>query len=752
MKKKYKWGLDLGTNSIGFSVIDFTSNKIEKCGARIIPELDKENKCPYRRIKRQMRRQKDRKKMRKETLIRTLQPLSMFPQVSSENRKAVLLAETLKTFYAQNPYQLRTKALEVPLTLYELGRLFFQLAQRRGFPTQTLLVKKEDKATMQNEKDAQKLGMHAMPYSEAQMQNYPTFGAMLYHEDKKNPAHHERVSIRRRYTKREWFEKEFELIWQRQQKHHKTLLTPTLKEKIRHILFYQRPLKPQKQHIGYCTFEENEKRASKDNLFFEEYRFYKTLNTLKIDGNPLTLSQRSLIEKKQKYLLTHKKISDIRKLLKIDDPTRLNFQDDQELPVCKLAQRMITIFGKKNWDQYSLSSHNNYLARIRKCKTTTELEDLADLWGIKGKKLDKLYKLQSELTSQYASLSEKVLRATLPFLKGDPVKNRPPYPEHIALPLASLQKVFDLADTPWKEQNQERIIQQAVAYIQEDSTVTQTEKLQKWLKESYQISDEALESLYHHSHKKAEKLVDQLLREHLPHNLRNPTVMRVLGEMRLLVNGLLKRYGAPEMVYIEFARELKKSEKERETIAKKQRAFKAERDAIKLKLAEWSKELQIPIKPSASNILKVQLYEETKGECVYTAHLENNRISLQALFTDAWDIDHIVPKSLSHTNARFNLTLCPANLNRHGKGQKTPYQFFKNQPQQWEKIKACAKNHFSVSKYHHFISQNVPEPQFLDRNAHDTSYIAREARKILEKICHDVRPVKGGVTALLRHQ
>ncbi len=46
--------------------------------------------------------------------------------------------------------------------------------------------------------------------------------------------------------------------------------------------------------------------------------------------------------------------------------------------------------------------------------------------------------------------------------------------------------------------------------------------------------------------------------------LRNPIVHRVLTEMRRVVNGVIGRYGKPDRIHVELARDLKATNKERE--------------------------------------------------------------------------------------------------------------------------------------------------------------------------------------------
>ena len=115
-------GLDLGTNSIGWAVVDNKNNKISGIGARIFPmgvNLIKgtieESKNETRRTSRGTRRNYFRRKIRKTLLLKELQKNSMAP----------LDGWDLQAWVKENPYQLRARAVSNPVTLLELGRIFF---------------------------------------------------------------------------------------------------------------------------------------------------------------------------------------------------------------------------------------------------------------------------------------------------------------------------------------------------------------------------------------------------------------------------------------------------------------------------------------------------------------------------------------------------------------------------------------------------------------------------------------------------
>src|SRR5690606_9919479 len=101
----------------------------------------------------------------------------------------------------------------------------------------------------------------------------------------------------------------------------------------------------------------------------------------------------------------------------------------------------------------------------------------------------------------------------------------------------------------------------------------------------------------------------------------------------------IRKYGKPDIIRIELARELKKSRKEREQTSRKNRHNeKSRKSAAKTILEECG------IKnPSREDILRAQLYEECNGVCPYTG----KSIGMGALFGEhsQFDIEHIIPYS-----------------------------------------------------------------------------------------------------------
>ena len=129
--KKYRLGLDLGTNSIGWAAVHLDDQGqpygVLDMGVRIFPDgrnpTDKTSNAVARRIARGQRRRRDRYLMRRDKLMQALIEYGLMPPDT----------EARKELQRLDPYCLRARALDQPLSPFELGRALFHLDQRRGF-------------------------------------------------------------------------------------------------------------------------------------------------------------------------------------------------------------------------------------------------------------------------------------------------------------------------------------------------------------------------------------------------------------------------------------------------------------------------------------------------------------------------------------------------------------------------------------------------------------------------------------------
>jgi CRISPR-associated endonuclease Csn1 len=222
---------------------------------------------------------------------------------------------------------------------------------------------------------------------------------------------------------------------------------------------------------------------------------------------------------------------------------------------------------------------------------------------------------------------------------------------------------------------------------------------------------------------------------------RNPVVKKALFELRKLMNAIIRRYGKPDIVRVELAREIALSKKQKEEEAKKQRLNREENEKVREILQQ---EFNIE-NPTKDDIVKYRLWKECEMICPYTG----KPISREMLFSPEVDIEHIIPYSRCLDNSFMNKTLCLADENRRVKHNKTPYEAYHIDSDRYAAIKLRVKN-FPWKKRKKFELQEINTEELVTRQLNDTRYISREIKSYLEKHGLTVEPTKGIITAALR--
>lgn len=275
-------GLDIGSNSIGWALLDTEGEKVVDCGVRIFPEgVDRNtkgaeiSKCANRREARLARRNRWRKAMRKDKLVRLLQRNDLLPKCDIE------ILELMNI----NPYSLRAKGLKEKLSRHEIGRAIFHLNQRRGFWSNRKSTTKSEDSIVK--KKATELD------NKIQESNCKTLGEYLASLDR------DENRIRGWYTFRSMYEYEFDKLWEKQIEFYDDLTTE-LGAEIKNTIFFQRPLKPCDELIGDCECEQGQKHCPKASYYARRFRILQDINNLRIhnpDGTEqeLTNDQRQFI-------------------------------------------------------------------------------------------------------------------------------------------------------------------------------------------------------------------------------------------------------------------------------------------------------------------------------------------------------------------------------------------------------------------------------------------------------------------------
>jgi CRISPR-associated endonuclease Csn1 len=755
-------GLDLGTNSIGWALIDEIENKILGTGVRIFKEgINRDtkggeiSKNETRRNARQSRRQLFRVKLRKKKLINILVQYGMCP-VSPED---------FHEWFCLNPYECRAKAVETNISLLQVGRIFYHFAQHRGFKSNRKSAAKEDTTIYKGDVKTGKIGIDD---TNKQLSEHTTLGTYLYSIlPKENEPFENRERVRNRYTLRTMYEQEFDAIWDFQSGFYPKIMTNELRYQIGYrpatdeqkrtdgILFFQRPLRSQKSLLGKCRFERRKFFDNTSQKFyfsgktrcpishpeFEMFRTYQFLNGIQY-GN-----EQKLNEDQKKILIEFLnskdasiKFSELKKKLKLTEEA-FNYSDDQNIAVNYTYTKFRKFFSSKVWDKKTDEEKHTIWHIFYNAEDNLWLKNYCKAkWNIEEKQIDQIDKIH--LKTSYASLSLKAIRNISPFLQKGYLYND-------AVILGGVKNAFG---QNWNNLTQEikiNIENHVIEITNEKNKEGEAiEKIKNYLTSSFHLTNKELNKLYHHSQVIYDKKGTPKLP--LPDNIRNPIVQKALFELRKIVNAIIDQYGKPDEIKIELARELKMPKKQRERIRLDNMEREGKNDEARVELEKHG------LSFSRNNIHKYLLWKELQDSMgIAVCPYSGLTIGLSDLFNDnKFQIEHIVPYSVSLNDSLSNKTICEAKRNQE-KGDRTPYQFFKSDAKGWEVAKERAKKIFAkknYQKYKRFISKTNPDlDDFISRQLNDTRYICREAAEFVKPVCHKVSVLSGGVTSELRH-
>ena len=497
--------------------------------------------------------------------------------------------------------------------------------------------------------------------------------------------------IRSRYTERSMFQEEFRAICKAQRKH----ISEELEEELYNAIFFQRKLKSCKGLIGKCRIYPERSRCSFARNEAQLFRIYTTVNNLRIEKNGVFRS------------LTEDERSKIIELLCSYSPI---FNKNGKVALSKLQKTAGLAKGEKfNLGDGEKEIYGNelnvilYRAFGDKAETMEPSEREKFFNDLSSTERNDV--LLKRLTG-YWNLSQE---------KAEEISGIGLPDDYCAYSLKALQEM--LVD-----------LQSGVS-------------LSDWLKNNnhtpviYQEFDKL-------------PLFDECGIE-----LRNPIVHRVLTELRRVVNGIVERYGKPDRIHVELARDLKATNKERELMTIRNRMREKEREKIVQRIAQEAGLEKV----SRNDILKVMLADECDFTCPYSGkHFSMTELLHGGLV----HIEHIIPYSVSFDDSFANKTLCLGALNSQ-KNNRTPYEAFgdtQDYQEMLERVKHF-KGDFAERKLELFKLKKVEPEEFMERNLNDTRYASKLAMQYLAMLYGGVVDkngkrrifaVAGGCTAIVR--
>lgn len=392
-------GLDLGTNSIGWAIIDDAAEEIIDSGVRIFQEgVNRSNtgselsKNADRRNARQIRRQFQRRRMRRQSLAKYLEEIGLYDTNQKNEINKI------------NPYEVRAKSLGKMLEPFELGRALQHINQRRGFKSNRKTGDNEDSKVFTGGNEGV-IGINETQKA-MQEQNCRTLGEYLFQLDSKTSRR------RNRYTHRAMYIHEFNLIWDHQQPFYPEILTDEHKDFIYHKIFDQRKLKSQKHTVGKCSLEPKKHASPKSSPVFQHFRILEQLSRITIstperDRSMLTTEEWEIL-KTALFQKKEIKFPTIRKLLGLPSNCRINIEDLGKLEGHKTYYSLKACFGQEMWAKLSDEKKYEIWHTLHFSDSEEWLKRYAsDKWGLSTEQTGRILKVQLE--QGYARLSHKAL-------------------------------------------------------------------------------------------------------------------------------------------------------------------------------------------------------------------------------------------------------------------------------------------------------------------------------------------------------
>lgn len=749
-KYNYRIGLDIGIASVGWAVLENNSKDepvhIMDLGVRIFDTAEDpqtgDSLASPRRNARSMRRRLRRRRHRLDRIKQLL-----------EREGLIRIDEFMKRYESAglpDVYQLRCEALDRKLSDEELAQVLIHIAKHRGFKSNRKAELKDDEGKKSEEGkvlDATRENRKLM-----QSKNYRTIGEMIYCNEAFQTdcdwmekgyilTPRNKADSYKHTVERALLVEEVKKIFEAQRTFGNPKATEELEKAYLTIMESQRSfdmgpglqadgtespyaLNGFEDRVGYCTLEgKPEKRGAKATYTAELFVVSQKLSHLKLikrggEGRFLTKEEKAIV---LELLHTQKEVkySAIRKKLAI--PVEYHFnaltytskkadisQEEREKEVEKV------VFGKlENYHKMM-----NCLNEETKQKPVDELQELLD-------------SIATILTLYKSDDKRRECLKALP-LSTEEIEN---------LLELTFAKFMNLSV---------KAMRKLLSYLQGEEGMTYDKACTA---AGYDFKAEGEE---HKSKLLKGEQVTEIINE-----IPNPVVKRSVSQTVKVINAIIQKYGSPQAVYIELAREMSKNFKDRKDIEKKNKAREADNEKAKKQIQEYG-----ILSPTGQDIIKFRLWQEQDGICMYSG----KRMSIENLFgkNSSCDIDHILPYSQTFDDSYRNKVLVLSSENRQ-KGNRTPYEYMGQDEERWSEFVARVSSMVKDGKKRdRFFKEHITDEdrkQFKERNLNDTKYITTIVYNLIRQNLEfapynvpalkegkkkHVKAVNGAITAYLR--
>ena len=774
----YRLGLDIGIASVGAAVVQ--TNSFDKpChltepNVRTFPAAEcRENGKYYgksaavpRRECRSTRRRIRRKQLRMNCIKQALQKADLID-----------IDEFMKRYSdgtLPNVYQLRYEGLDRLLTDDELAQILIHIAKHRGFLS-TRRADKKDKesgAILAATSANQKLMME---------KGYRTVGEMMYldesfHTPCSSNEHGFIVTPRNKAKDykhtiyRSMLVDEVHVLFDAQRKLGNTKATETLESEYLEIMTRQRSydlgpglqadgtkspfaMDGYKSNAGECTFYKEETRAAKGTYTAELSITLQKINNLKLvdrygDGRFLADEEKQKI---LEYISKHKtmKYKTVKTLLGIDPMIRFN--------LLNYGKKKKT---KKESDDKTKDDSTKKKS-TKKSKTKAETSEKTDKDSNKEEtELERINRIEDtvfvsmEFTLSYTDCLKTRIKTLSETEKRDLFDEVGELLTSYKTDEARIEKLSNLGLTSEEIDHLLDLNPKGYARLSHKAMKEIEPYLVQGLTYDKACTAAGLDFQVTYTGEKMKYLKGPEI-NNIINNIQSPVVRRSVAQTVRIINAIIRKYGSPQAVNVELSREMSKSFLER----KKAETAMELRHKENVKFCEEIKKLGIN-SPNGEDITRYRLWKDQNGICLYSGE----KIPTRAMFTREYEIDHIIPYSISLDDRYQNKVLVKAKENQT-KGNRLPYEYFGHDKTRWaayeNRVESLIK---SDGKKAHLLKKNYTKEdqrEFTERNLNDTRYATTVVYNMILQYLYlepyncdgktkQVYAVNGAVTAYLR--
>jgi CRISPR-associated endonuclease Csn1 len=690
--------LDLGITSIGYSVLEELENdrySLVDYGVSMFDKAtdkDGNSKKLLHSASSSTANLFDLRKRRKKTLAQLFEEFDF-------GEKEYFLYQEKQNIY-KNKWELRAKkAYEEKLKLEELFTILYTLAKHRGYKSLDsddlleelcleLKIPLDEKQTKKADDEKGQIKKALLTIEELRENSSKTVAQIIYDLEmtKNNPTFRNHDNYKY-MIRREYIDEEIEKIISSQMKFGlfgSGFDSDDFIQKLKKIITWQNPSTNNMDLFGNCEYYPQDKVAHQYSIISDIYKMYQSVSNINFnkEKTPITKEQIKIIAddfftkiKKGKNI-PDIKYKDIRKLLKLDDTVKIFNKDDEKLTITKF--HFLSNLSKINnsFIVDALEKENGYEELKDIFEVLQFSKDPKDIYEQLKNKIDDnqtIINLIKNKTGNSLNLSANAMIKFIPYFEG-------------GLKTKDILKELKLNEC-----------------------------------ENYGKFKKGLKYLN----------LSQYEKDDIDLKINNHPVKYVVSATLRVIKHLHTTYGVFDEVKVESTRELSQNEETRKEIDKANRALEKKIDDI-VANKEYQKIAEHYDKNLRKYARKILMYEEQNRRDIYTGE----GIEFKEIFTNAVDLDHIIPQSLGGLSVKHNFVLVHRDSNMQ-KSNQLPMNFIKDKQDFKNRVEELFKEHkINWKKKINLLATNLDETfkdTFESKSLRATSYIEALTAQILKR-------------------